>query len=258
MKSRNNTSRVNIFNVVVDIVDEGDVLEKITSFLSCTSTPHHIVTLNSLMIEEALKDDKLAEIIRNADIVIPDSVGIVFTIRLLYGIRVKRLAGVDFVYKLLSIADGLHKSIYLLGSRRDVVEAAASNIKLKFPGVVVKGFHDGYYSLDKEEEIVSEISQLSPDVVLVCLGMGRQEKFIEKYKERIRAKVYIGLGGSFDVISGYLPRAPAVVRKLSLEWLYRTCIEPWRAKRVVKLITFVLRVAKLVAVKVFTNIVSKR
>jgi N-acetylglucosaminyldiphosphoundecaprenol N-acetyl-beta-D-mannosaminyltransferase len=251
VRSRN-IARVNIFNVPVDVISEDEVLEKITTFLT-SSTPRYIVTLNSLILEEALRDNKLAEIIKNADVVIPDSAGIVFAIRLLYGIKVKRLAGIDVMYGLLSIAERLSKSIYLLGSKREVVESAANNIKLMFPGIIIKGYSDGYYPIDNEGGVVSEITRLSPDVVLVCLGMVRQEKFIDKYKDRINAKVYIGLGGSFDVISGHLSRAPMVLRKLSLEWLYRTCVEPWRIKRVARLVIFAFRVVKFVIVKAFAK-----
>lgn len=202
----------------------------------------HVITINPEMIENALKNEEFAKVLRNADLVVPDGIGIKIGLKL-KGIDVHRIAGVEFAYYLLKKCEQQKVPVALIGARPHVISSAAKNIKASMGDLKLVYYHNGYFS--DEERVLKELKQKAPKLVLVALGSPKQEHFIKKVREILPGTLLIGVGGSFDVWSGEVQRAPEFYQKLGLEWLYRTVQDPKRFKRIFPTLpNFLLRVLK--------------
>ena len=141
----------------------------------------------------------------------------------------ERIPGVDIAVKLLEYSNELKKKVYLFGAKQEIIDKMKEVIDSKYPNVELIGSSNGY--VQNKEEVFKEIIKLKPDVVMVALGIPNQEKLIYKHLKEFKKGIFIGVGGSFDVISGSKKRAPKLFVKLNIEWLYRICKEPSRLKR---------------------------
>lgn len=195
----------------------------------------HIITINAEMIMLSTTNDEFKNIINEAELLIPDGSGVVWALRQ-QGIKVKKLPGIELSQNCIS---QLNKNVYLLGASNDVIKTAYDNLKAKFPNSKIVGYHDGYFKDEDSEPIINEINSLNADILLVGLGVPRQERWIRANMHKLNASIFIGVGGSFDVFSGKIKRAPKIMIKFHLEWLYRLYKEPWRWKRMLALPKFV-------------------
>ncbi len=201
-----------------------------------------IVTINPEMISTASKNPDFARVITDAELVVPDGIGVEIGLKIL-GHKIRRIPGIELGKALIIKFSKENKSIAMIGAKPEVLEKAVSNLKSEIPNINIVYSHDGYFKND--DEILSQAAAANPDLVLVALGSPKQEFFINKLKSRLPNAVLIGLGGSFDVWSGVVNRAPKIWQKLGLEWLYRTLKEPQRFKRIFPTLPlFVLRVYK--------------
>jgi N-acetylglucosaminyldiphosphoundecaprenol N-acetyl-beta-D-mannosaminyltransferase len=191
----------------------------------------YVVTLNAEMVVQAQQDAELDRIIRHAHLIIPDGAGVVWAVRL-SGQQINRLPGIELAAAALQRAAELRKKVVLLGSRREVLERLCYDLPNRFTGLNIVASHDGYFAPDEAEAIVDQIAQHDPDLVLVALGVPKQEYFIDRWAHAFPHAVLIGVGGSFDVWAGEVKRAPKFMRDMHLEWLYRLIVEPWRWKRI--------------------------
>ena len=189
-----------------------------------------IVTANPETYMLSKKDDEMKSIIYNKEnLIVPDGISIVKTASY-FGIDLKeRITGIDLCSYLLKLADENKYSLYLFGSTSDVIEKLVNVIKEKYSNINILGYSNGYEK-DKDA-IMKKIVKLNPDICLVALGIPYQEKLINKYIDTAKKGIYVGVGGSFDVLSGTKKRAPKIFIKLNLEWLYRLICEPKRLKR---------------------------
>ncbi|MFH5810829.1 WecB/TagA/CpsF family glycosyltransferase [Companilactobacillus sp. FL22-1] len=187
-----------------------------------------IVTPNPEIVLAARKDPEFSKIINNADYVIPDGIGIIKGAKSLGTPLHERITGFDTLQYLIETANRKLSKVYLLGAKPEVIQASAAKIKKDYPQIDLVGYHDGYFQ--DEQEIIDEISEKKPNIILVALGSPKQEIFINKYRHSSDA-IWIGVGGSFDVFSGTKKRAPKVIQKLNLEWFYRLVKEPTRFGR---------------------------
>lgn len=220
-------------NTVSKTVNEA--LEKIKN-----SEKFVIYTPNPEIVMRAKDDEAYMEVVNSADVVTPDGIGIVYASKILKGHIKKRAAGFDIVCGILKELAQRNGSVYLLGGKPGVAEKASLNILEKYEGINVSGTHDGYFNNDLE--IICEINEKSPDLILVCLGAPKQEIWIHDNKEKLNAKVMIGAGGSIDVFAGDVKRAPDIFIKFGLEWFYRLICQPSRIGRMMKLPLFLLTV----------------
>lgn len=201
-----------------------------------------VVTINPEMIDNAVKNPDFAEIINNAELVIPDGIGVELGLRIL-GYNVKRIAGIEFSHKMIEECAKNNHSVALIGAKPEIVEKAKENLIKEFPSLYITYIHDGYFKDD--EKVLEELKIRQPRLVLCALGSPKQEEFILKAKSILPEALFIGVGGSFDVWSGEVKRAPKIYQKLCLEWLYRTVIDPKRFKRIFPTLPlFVLKVLK--------------
>ena len=196
--------------------------------LARSNPTSYVATPDVTAVVRARQDELLSVAFDRADVVTPDGFGLIWASRV-HNLSLKqRVAGIDLVENVLD--SGKNLKVYLLGSKPGVAEKAGQSIAKKYRGVEIVGTHHGYIPVNSEE-IVSEINEIQPDLLLVGMGVPKQEDWITEHIESLKANVVMGVGGSFDVLSGNLPRAPRWMRERGLEWLYRIWLEP---KRLVK------------------------
>ncbi len=191
----------------------------------------HIVTINPEIIELAQKNFEYANTIQSADLVIVDGIGIKLGFKI-KGENVEKITGIDFASKLLMLANENAYSVALIGAKPEVNEKAKENLLKKYADLKIVYNKDGYFNNEEEDRVVEELINTNPKIVLVALGALKQDEFITKVRKLSPNILMIGVGGSFDVFSGMVKRAPEIWQKLNLEWLYRTLKEPQRFKRI--------------------------
>lgn len=201
-----------------------------------------IATANAEMILRAVKDDELRRILNAAALVVPDGAGTVWAAHHLGYAMPERVAGFDLVQALLRRAPARRQKVFFFGAVPGIAEAAKKKAEVLYPGLSVVGTRDGYFTPDEEPSIVAAIRAAAPDLLLVALGVPRQEKWLAKYQEATGASLSIGVGGTFDVMAGAVRRAPHWMQQAKLEWLYRGLAQPKRIGRLMALPQFVWRV----------------
>ncbi len=199
-----------------------------------------VVTANPIMVMNAQRDPEFMTILKSADLIVPDGVGILWAARRLGASLPQRVTGVDMVEALLGRKQPL--KVFLLGGKPGVSDRAEDAIHRQYPGVEVVGIHHGYYESSQESAVVKGIRESRPDLLLVGMGSPRQEKLIWRNRSELGARVAIGVGWVLDILSGSASRAPGAFQRLGLEWLYRLVREPRRLKADIDLAAFVVKV----------------
>lgn len=199
-----------------------------------------IVTINPEMIQAALKNKEFAAIINNAELVVPDGIGVEIGLKIL-GYKVRRIAGIELGRALIEKLAG--QPVAFVGAKPEIIEKAVENLQKEVPDLNPVYVQNGYFKDD--ERVLNELTAATPRLVLAALGSPKQEFFINDAKKRLPDAIFIGLGGSFDIWSGVVKRAPVIYQKMGLEWLYRTIKEPQRFKRIFPTLPlFILKVVK--------------
>jgi len=229
-----------IMGIPVDEVTMAGALERVKSFIN-EDKLHTIYTPNAEIMMDASKDEVLATILKEADMVIPDGAGVVLASKILGTPLLERVPGFDLTKNSFSLDIGRQVKYFFLGSKPGVAETAAEIIMAEYPNVIVVGTRDGYFKEEDTNDIISQINDSGADILLVALGAPRQEKWIYSNKEALKVKVAIGVGGTLDILAGYVPLTPDIFRRNGLEWLYRLYKEPWRYKRMLKLPRYMLK-----------------
>ena len=199
-----------------------------------------IYTPNSEIILYGSKNSDFMPRLNSADLLIADGIGVVYGAKILRNPLPERVAGFDLLKEIFPLMAKKGLSVYLLGAKPGVAEKAGENLKKDYPGLQVAGCHDGYFKDDSE--VIKDINEKKPDLLLVCLGFPKQENWIYDNRDKLDVKAMIGAGGCLDVFSGTVERAPEFYCKHGLEWFYRLKKEPWRFMRMTALPVFALKV----------------
>lgn len=229
--------KIDVMGVGFDNLTKSEFIHRARQMLNHREKGY-VVTPNAEIVYEAVQDPDFRELLNGAALVLPDGAGVVLGAKILDTPLKEKVAGIEFgeeVCRLLAQTGG---RLYLLGSKPGIAEQAGEKLKQKYPGLVICGTADGYFQ--DEAAVVAKINETNPDVVFVCLGAPKQEKFIRDHFEELNATLYLGLGGSLDGYAGVAQRAPKWMIDLSLEWLYRLLKEPKRLGRMMRLPKFVL------------------
>lgn len=235
--------QIHVLDVPFDVVTLQQATERVKYFLN-EEGQHIVCTPNPEIVMETQKDEILMNILKAADLVVPDGIGVVWASRYSKKKLTERVAGYDLVQNIFEKIQNTEHSVYFFGGAPGVSLAAAKKMKQKYPDLKIVGGHNGYFDEKEEKQILHDIKKLSPSILLVGLGAPKQEKWIYDNIRLTNVKVAIGVGGSFDVMSGKTKRAPAIFCKLGLEWLYRLLKQPARIMRMMRLPKFVLAVLK--------------
>jgi N-acetylglucosaminyldiphosphoundecaprenol N-acetyl-beta-D-mannosaminyltransferase len=222
-------SRQKVLGYPIDLIDEAGALAVIEEAWK-NQKSLHVVTLNAEMVVAAQRDQELDRIIRHAHLIVPDGAGVVWALKLA-GHQVSRLPGIELAAASLALCARLNRKVALIGGKPEILEPLQKALKDNYPGLNIVAAHNGYWTAEQEAEIIDELASAEPDLLLVALGVPRQEYFLDRWHQAFPHTVMVGVGGSFDVWTGTVKRAPAFFRSLNLEWLYRLIKEPWRFQR---------------------------
>jgi len=194
---------------------------------------HYVVTPNPEFILAAEKDADFRAVLNGADLVLPDGIGVVYSAKILGTPLKERVPGIEFAADMLACLNKMKGRLFLLGAKPGVAQQAGENILTQYPHIVLCGARDGYFK--DEEAVLLEVAAARPDLLFVCLGAPKQEKWMARWGRHTGARMAIGLGGCLDVFAGNVERAPESWQKLGLEWAYRLKKEPRRIGRMAKL-----------------------
>lgn len=229
--------RIDVMGVGFDNVTMAEAMERSAALLDGSGSTY-CVTPNAEIVYEAVQDPEFRDLLNRAGLVLPDGAGVVLGAKIL-GTPVKqKVAGIEYGEQLCELLAHRGGRLFLLGSKPGVAEQAAEKLLERHPGLTICGTADGYFKDDAA--VVEQVRSTRPDVVFVCLGAPKQEKFMAAYADAIGARILVGLGGSLDGYAGNVKRAPRWMIRCNLEWLYRLIKEPSRLGRMMRLPKFVL------------------
>ena len=198
----------------------------------------YVVPPNAEIVYESLQADGYRDLLNDDSMVLPDGAGVVLGAKILGTPIKEKVAGIEFGEEVCRVLAKNNGRLYLLGSKPGIAKAAGEKLAAKYPGLAICGAADGYFK--DEKEVIEKINAAKPDVLFVCLGAPKQEKFIKEHFDALDVTLMLGLGGSLDGYAGVAQRAPKWMIDLSLEWLYRLLKEPKRLCRMMRLPKFVL------------------
>ena len=238
MKEEKN--KVKILNVLFNHITKNALVKKLVERVS-SNQKTFLVTANPEIIMYANTDKDYFPILNNADYTIPDGIGVIIASKMIGNPLSERIAGYDLLVELLKVGNEEGWSAYFLGAKKEVVDKAVNNVKTTYPDLDIVGWHDGYFDWESSS-ISDEIREKKPDLIFVALGFPKQEIWISENINAFEKGLFMGVGGSFDVLAGEVKRAPLVWQKMNIEWLYRLIQQPSRWKRMLVLPQFVYKV----------------
>jgi N-acetylglucosaminyldiphosphoundecaprenol N-acetyl-beta-D-mannosaminyltransferase len=227
---------------MIDVVTMEQAVRAIENFMQRHDRCRMVATVNAEMVMLADGDAELKAILAHADLVVADGAGVVWAARHQGDLLPERVAGYDLVQELLARSAAIGYRVYLFGGAPGVVDQAKAMAEKKYPGVNIVGSRNGFFSVADEAQIVEDIRSCTPDILLVALGVPKQEKWLSHHLADTGVSTAIGVGGTFDVMAGIMRRAPVWMQRANLEWLFRLVSQPQRALRMIALPKFVIRV----------------
>ena len=225
-----NGPRVRILDLNLDRVGMAEVLQRVEAWIR-EGRPGHVVTASIRFMSVAMQDRSFASIINGADLAVTDGMPLIWLSKLLGAPIPERITGPDLLLSLAKLAAERGFSVYLMGAAPGVAEDAATRLCAMHPGLKIAGTHHGYFDEDEELEVVYAIRRCRPQFLFVALGCPKQEFWIHRWMHELDVPVCIGVGGTLDILTGRLKRAPTWVQRAGLEWLYRLQQEPRRLWR---------------------------
>lgn len=219
--------RITILNTTIDVLNVNETIDLVEEYVK-TKTPLHLMGVNADKINEVNENELMKEIVNKCGIINADGASVILASKYLKKPLPERVAGVDLMQDLVKLSEKKGYSIYLLGAKQEVVEKTADVLKERHPELKILGIHNGYFKEENWSEISKELKSLKPDFVFVGITSPIKEYLIEFLQNDGNNSVFMGVGGSFDVISGNIPRAPKWMQKCNLEWLFRVMKEPKR------------------------------
>lgn len=224
--------RIVILGVAVDNITEDQAMAWIADYIAA-GRPHHVVTVNPEFVMAARRNPAFRRVLRAADLATPDGFGLLLAARL-QGARFRgRVTGIELTERLAREAAQRGWRLFLLGAAPGVAERAATALAARNPGLVIAGCYAGSPRPADEPHIRALIARAQPDVLLVAYGHPQQDLWIARNQPLLRVPVAIGVGGTFDELAGVVPRAPALLHRLGLKWVYRLYKQPWRWRRII-------------------------
>lgn len=219
--------RINIFNLPIDAFTMEETLDFIDAALNRREKIHHVV-VNAAKVVNAQKDEVLRESIINCDVINADGQAVVWASRFLGQPLPERVAGIDLMQELVGLAAIKKYRIFFLGAKEEVVSSVVKKYSDEFGSGIVAGYRNGYFTKEEEKLVAEEIAKTKPHILFVAITSPKKEIFLNTYKDVIKAPFIMGVGGSFDVVSGLVKRAPKWMQRYGLEWFYRVIQEPRR------------------------------
>lgn len=238
--SRSFRTEVSIMGIPFINTKRKDLLEKHLIPRLKDQKKSFVVTANPEIVMRTKENKAFKKVVLRADYIVPDGAGIIIASKMMKEPIMERIPGFELMLDLLDYADSHRLSCYFLGAKDHVNEKAVLRAKRDYPNLKVAGHHHGFFSIS-DVSIAEQVKTTNPDLVFVALGSPKQEKWINTYYDQFSKGLFMGVGGSFDVLSGEVKRAPEKWINMNLEWLYRLLKQPFRLKRILKSMKFMIR-----------------
>lgn len=240
---------IKILGVRINNIDMDEAMAKIDRFFESDEL-NYIYTPNPEIVMRAGRDEEFKKIINSASLNLCDGIGLIIASKLKKKPLKSRVTGYDTSIKILELMNEKHLSLFLLGAKPGIAEKAIEKINNDYPNIVIAGYNNGYFngshnghaSCDEEEALIQKINDSKTDAIFVGMGAGYQEKFIYYNKDKLKTKLAIANGGVIDVLAGNVKIAPAFIRNIGMEWLYRLIKEPKRFKRQLDIPKFLMKI----------------
>ena len=229
MDGRMMQSKVTILGIPFDNMTRKEFLKELYKRMN-RKQKTFLVTANPEIVMYAQENKDYYELLMQADYIAPDGIGIVKASHTLGTPIKERVPGFELMLGLLEIADMEKKNVYFIGAKEEIIELTIEKIKQEWPHINIVGYHHGYFN-HADPEMIEKVKETEPDMIFVAFGFPRQEKWISNYLSQVSSGIAVGVGGSFDVLSGKTKRAPRLVQSFHIEWLYRLIRQPSRYKR---------------------------
>ncbi|EFK09700.1 glycosyltransferase, WecB/TagA/CpsF family [delta proteobacterium NaphS2] len=224
--------RLNILNIWVDSVSKTEALDRVEYFLTHGDRPHCVFAANPEKNFSVPRDPALYKAYREADLLLPDGIGIVAAARILHGAKIDRVPGSELIFDICNLAADKGYGVFLYGASEKVNSVSAEKLKERHPGLQIVGRSNGYVNEQEMEGLIEKINASEAEILFLALGSPKQELWFANHKDRLRnVKVCQGVGGTLDTIAGTVKRAPEFWQRFSLEWFYRLISEPKRIRR---------------------------
>ena len=235
--------RIEILGVPVHSVNMQQAVDVVDGFVN-GDKPQSVIAVNPEKVIKAQQDPYLAKRLESAGLLIPDGIGVVLAARILGLAKFQRVAGAELMPEICKLAASKGYRIFLYGASPEVNQKACDMLEVRYPGVQIVGNHDGYVKDIEMSSLIDEINESRAQILFIALGSPKQELWMEQYLPLLNIKVCQGVGGTFDVITGNVKRAPYLFRLIYLEWFYRLISQPGRIFRQTALPKFVYQVFK--------------
>lgn len=238
----NKLPTTHIYGYPISRLGMNDTVQLLSEWVE-SGVPHHAVTINPIMIMDALEKPLHHATMMGADMLVPDGTGVVWAAGYLKQPVAERVPGFDLMHQLFEVADQKHWHVFLLGTSEDTIRLAAEKLKSRYSGAIFH-HHHGYFTSAEDAEVIEQVRKVQPHLLFVARSSDLQDPWIHQHREALGVPVMMGVGGCFDIIAGKLKRAPKLWQKLHLEWAYRLLQEPSRYKRMLVLPRFVVKVIR--------------
>jgi N-acetylglucosaminyldiphosphoundecaprenol N-acetyl-beta-D-mannosaminyltransferase len=223
-----NADMINVFGVSINRLSRAEALDRIDAAIASRSKLH-IGVVNAAKMVNMGRDPMLKNDVLRSDMILADGIAVVWAAQFLSKLSLpERVAGIDIMFGVFKRGNAKGYRVFLLGATEEISQEVARQLGRDYPGVVLAGRRNGYFSDDEEEEIAHQIAASKADVLFVAITSPKKEKFMARWAGVMNVPVVHGVGGSFDVMAGKVEQAPVIWQKLGLEWLYRVKQEPGR------------------------------
>lgn len=235
-------NRVRVLGIPVDAITMADAVAYADALIRGAAKGNYILAVNPEKVNVLQKDSFLKGMFENAALLLPDGIGIVLAVRLLFRQKIERVTGVDLMENLCRAASEKRYSVFVYGAAEEVNKKAVEKLTEKCPGIKIAGRCNGYLRDKEMEGLINTINNSGTDILFIALGSPKQERWIQQYLPKLNVKVCQGVGGTLDTIAGNVKRAPVFFQRMGLEWFYRLLKEPKRIRRQMVLPVFALKV----------------
>ncbi len=232
---------VNIIGQGVNNLTRNQAVVKVMNMINSGGV-HHVMLLNPYKIHKIISNTDLRTISNKADMHLASGGGLLWSANMLKNPLKERIPAMSFIMDLVRISEIKEFSIFLVGARPEIVERAFFNIRKSFPKIRIVGRHGGYFNEEREISVIEAIRKSEANIVFVGLGFPKESKWIYKIKKEFKSAVFIEVGGSIDIISGEVKKAPAFFMERGLDWLYRIISKPWRIGRLFRVTVYYLHI----------------
>ncbi len=224
--------RLRILDIWVDPVTRDEAIGRVRDFLKDGNRPNSVFASNPEKNFSVPKDPELYDVFRDADLLLPDGIGMVLAARILQSAKLERVPGSEFIFDICGLAEKEGYRIFVYGASEDVNRKSAEILAARYPRLLIVGRANGYVGKAEMPQLIRQINESRAEILFVALGSPKQEKWFAEHKAALEhVRVVQGIGGTLDTIGGTVKRAPAIWRKYWAEWLYRLLAEPKRIKR---------------------------